>query len=73
MIKSFLMQKNKFMHSYVYKSYPCLFDNTWITNDERDDASVLRNNNLFVIPHLRIEIFKCSPLTLFHAALGLLA
>jgi hypothetical protein len=50
------------MHAYVYKSSPRPFDNTWITVDGRDAASVLRNNNLFEISHPRIEMFKRSPL-----------
>ena len=54
--------KYKFMHSYVFNTCPTSFSNTWPLNRERIGIPNLRNEDLFEVPHPRIEMFKQSPL-----------
>ncbi len=51
-----------FMHAIAYNYAPKTFDNTWITNAERNIGHDLRNNDFFVMPQVRIELFRRFPL-----------
>jgi len=51
-----------FMHSVYYDYAPTSFQQTWIKNNERDNAPNLRNENDFRLPNPRIEFFKKIPL-----------
>jgi hypothetical protein len=61
--KIILQAKLKLMHSIHYNYAPTSFRNTWILNMERNPENNLnlRNDNLYAIPHPRIELFKKSP------------
>ena len=54
--------KLHFMHSYVYGYANKSFENTWTTNNQLNPLYDLRNNNDFIIPMPRIELFKKTPL-----------
>ncbi len=51
-----------FMHSIEYNYAPKAFLNVWQKNNDRELVYGLRNNNDYVIPLPRVEIFKKSPL-----------
>jgi hypothetical protein len=51
-----------FMHAIAYNYAPKTFANIWVTNAERNIGHDLRNNDFFVIPHVRIEFFRRFPL-----------
>jgi hypothetical protein len=51
-----------FMHAIAYNYAPKTFDNTWLTNAERNIGHDLRNNDFFVMPQVRIELFRRFPL-----------
>ena len=55
------MGKLKFMHSVYFKYSPKSFLSTWTRNNERNLSQTLRNDNLFLLPNPRIEIFKRMP------------
>ncbi len=50
------------MHSYEYGYAPKAFENVWTKNNDRSLIYELRNNNDYIVPHPRVEIFKKSPL-----------
>jgi hypothetical protein len=52
----------KFMHSVHYNYAPKSFTNTWTTNNVRDLNVTLRNNENYVIPIPRTELFKRLPI-----------
>jgi hypothetical protein len=55
--------KLKFMHSVAYHYCPPSFNLVWqINNDIREHDHELRNQNIYHLPHPRIELFKKSPL-----------
>jgi len=54
------MSSALFMHSYVYEYAPVAFNNVWSRNINRNYN--LRNNDDFIVPAHRIELFKKSPL-----------
>jgi hypothetical protein len=51
-----------FMHAINFNYAPVSFRNIWIKNELRPHDAVLRNNDLFKLPHPRIEIFKRFPI-----------
>jgi hypothetical protein len=56
--------KLKFMHAVHHNYAPSSFRNTWLLNHERNPENNLnlRDDNLYAIPHPRIELFKKSPI-----------
>jgi hypothetical protein len=54
--------KLHFMHSYVYGYAPKSFNNTWIKNNQREIQHNLRNNDDFMLPMARIELYKKIPM-----------
>ena len=55
----------KFMHNFHNKKQPLSFADTWTTNQDRNTATVLRNNrDYYVHPH-RVDIFARSPVINF--------
>ncbi len=52
--------KLQFMFDYVNHRLPCSFDNLWIRNSTRT-ARVLRNNQQYNVPFVRLETFKKFP------------
>ncbi len=50
------------MHSYEYGYAPSAFENVWRKNGDRSLVYGLRNNNDYIIPQPRVEIFKKSPI-----------
>jgi len=50
--------KLNFMHSIYYNYAPISFENIWVKNEERLGDYNLRNDNLFMLPLPRIELFK---------------
>ena len=50
------------MHSIEYGYAPIAFIDVWTKNNNRDLIYGLRNNNDYVIPPPRVEIFKKAPL-----------
>ncbi len=60
--------KLTFMHSIEYNYAPKAFMNTWFKNNDRNTGHALRNDNEFVLPHPRIELFKKIPLYSLPAA-----
>jgi hypothetical protein len=56
------MNKLLFMHSIAYNYAPPSFDNTWQKNDIRGTGYNLRNDDFFILPLARIELFRKSPL-----------
>jgi hypothetical protein len=59
-----LIAQNKlhFMHSIAYDYAPKAFNQTWPTNVNRDTGYVLRNQDHFALPLVRIEQFRKFPL-----------
>ncbi|MBM3937610.1 MAG: hypothetical protein FJ333_03005 [Sphingomonadales bacterium] len=59
-----IIQQSKiiFMHSYHYKYAPSTFQNTWITNSERNIPMELRNQYDYNLPRANTENFKKFPL-----------
>lgn len=51
-----------FMHSVFYDYAPISFKNVWEKNSEREGSIQLRNENHFVLPKPRIDLFKRSTL-----------
>jgi hypothetical protein len=47
-----------FMHSVYYDYAPHSFNNTWVKHEERLGDYNLRNDDLYVLPVPRIELFK---------------
>ncbi len=62
--------KLHFMHSYVYGYAPKSFNNTWIKNNQREIQHNLCNNDDFMLPMARIELFKKIPMYSFPLALN---
>ncbi len=50
------------MHSIVYDYAPKAFETMWKRNEERETGYAQRQQNYFIVPHPRIELFKKSPL-----------
>lgn len=46
------------MHSVYYDYAPHSFNNTWVKHEERLGDYNLRNDDLYVLPVPRIELFK---------------
>ncbi len=46
------------MHAIAFNYAPSSFTNTWIKNNSRELEYQLRNQDLFVIPPFRIELFR---------------
>ena len=46
------------MHSIAFNYAPISFENTWLKNRSREREFNLRNDDDFIIPAPRIEIFK---------------
>lgn len=51
-----------FMHSYEYGYAPKAFENVWLKNNDRNLMYGLRNNNDYIVPQPRLDVFKKSPL-----------
>jgi hypothetical protein len=51
-----------FMHSIAFNYAPTSFANIWLKNETRDNEYQLRNNDLFILPPFRIELFKKLPI-----------
>jgi hypothetical protein len=51
-----------FMHAIAYNYAPNTFANIWLTNAERNTGHDLRNTDFFVMPHVRIDLFRRFPL-----------
>jgi hypothetical protein len=51
-----------FMHSIAYEYAPATFENTWTKNNTRDTGHVLRNQDYFTLPLVRIEFFRKFPI-----------
>jgi hypothetical protein len=60
--KLVLLNKHLFMHAIAFNYAPSSFTNTWIKNNSRELEYQLRNQDLFVIPPFRIELFRKIPL-----------
>jgi hypothetical protein len=50
------------MHSIAYDYAPITFENTWIKNNARNTGHDLRNSDYFLLPVVRIEQFRKSPI-----------
>jgi hypothetical protein len=50
-----------FMHSIAYEYAPATFENSWTKNNTRDIGHVLRNQDYFTLPLVRVEIFRKFP------------
>jgi hypothetical protein len=58
----------KFMHSFINKTLPLSFSDTWIMNRDRNQNMAFRNmDDLYVPPH-RIELVKKLPICSFPSA-----
>ncbi len=55
------LNKLLFVHSIAYNYAPLSFDNTWQKNDVRETGYNLRNDDFFILPLARIELFRKSP------------
>ena len=53
--------KSLFMHSIFYNYAPVSFENIWTKITERNLNQDLRNENDFILPFPRIELFKKLP------------
>ncbi len=53
------------MHSFEYEYNLETFNNIWPKNNARNLPHNLRNNESFVVPHVRIELFRRFPLYSF--------
>jgi hypothetical protein len=51
-----------FMHSIAFNYAPASFSETWAKNETRNNDYQLRNDDLFILPTLRIELFRKVPL-----------
>jgi hypothetical protein len=60
--KLLTLNKLLFMHSIAYNYAPLSFREIWQTNGTRNNEYNLRNNDLFILPNFRIELFKRLPL-----------
>jgi len=58
----------KFMHNYYFKKLPLSFNETWLTNRQRNPARLLRDSDDYYIPAHRIELVKRMPLYSFPLA-----
>jgi len=56
------MAKLQFMHSIYYEYAPVSFVNIWTKNNVRNLNQNLRNDDLFMLPNPRIELFKKMPM-----------
>jgi hypothetical protein len=54
--------KLQFMHAIEYSYAPESFSNIWTKNERREVGYELRNQNEYIIPNHRIELFKRIPL-----------
>jgi hypothetical protein len=45
-----------------------MFDNTWIRNNKRDKGHILRNDDDYLLTHLRVKSFKIIPIYSLAAA-----
>jgi len=61
-VKILKMAKLQFMHSVYYEYAPSSFSNTWTLNNERNLNQNLRNDDLYMLPNPRIELFKKLPM-----------
>ncbi len=50
------------MHSVAYGYAPPSFRDVWSLNESRELNYELRNHDIFVIPTVRIELFRKIPL-----------
>ena len=60
--KIFKKAKIQYMHSVYYEYLPRSFFNTWTKNDENNLNQNLCNDDLFMLPNPRIELFKKLPM-----------
>ncbi len=60
--KTILLNKLLFMHSVAYGYAPPSFRDVWSLNESRGLNYELRNHDIFVIPTVRIELFRKIPL-----------
>ena len=60
--KLLTLNKLLFMHSIAYNYTPLSFREIWLTNGTRNNEYNLRNNDLFILPNFRVELFKRLPL-----------
>jgi hypothetical protein len=60
--KIVIQSKSLFMHSIFYNYAPDSFENTWKKVSDRNLSHELRNENDFIIPFPRIELFKKLPI-----------
>jgi hypothetical protein len=51
-----------FMHAIAYNYAPNTFANIWATNADCNIGHVLCDNDFFIIPHVRIDLFRRFPL-----------
>jgi hypothetical protein len=52
------------MHGVEYGYASSSFNNIWTKNANRDHEHNLRNNELYRLPHIRLELFRKIPLYL---------
>jgi hypothetical protein len=52
------------MHGVEYGYAPSSFNNIWTKNANRDHEHNLCNNELYRLPHIRLELFRKIPLYL---------
>ncbi len=60
--KLIILNRLLFMHSIAYNYAPQTFANTWLTNAVRNTGHDLRNADFFVMPQVRIDLFRRFPL-----------
>ena len=60
--KIILQSKLHFMHSIEYEYAPSSFSNIWVKNINRQINHDLRNNDLYNLPQIRLELFRKIPL-----------
>lgn len=60
--KLLLQNKLLFFHSIEFNYAPRSFNNVWTKNTDRDLDYNLRNTDQYVIPPIRIELFRKIPL-----------
>jgi hypothetical protein len=60
-----LQGKLQFMHSIEYEYAPPSYSNVWSKNVNRQQNYNLRNNDLYNLPQIRLELFKKNTIILF--------
>jgi hypothetical protein len=60
--KILTLNKHLFMHSIAFGYAPVSFNDVWTKNETRQHDYNLRNQDLFVVPPFRIELFRKIPI-----------